>query len=1296
MTNTTREQQQKKNKKNSRHQRCRFTQAYTEGSSWTAYQARDVLYCGNGQSLVQAVSTADTHYTVTNFVFGCMVDNTGLFTTQLAAGILGLSWHERTLPYQLYQQHTLRTASFGLCFRKELGTSKRGITAGSMTLGGTSIELDTSPMVYAQNIAQTTQTHANTDNKKHKNYNNSNDKGIGWYTVYIQHIYVSTKGGTQFLFDTPESVTNNTNSNSNIHTDIVPITKSFDPAVVNQGRGVIVDSGTTDSYLSSSIREEFMEIWKAATEGKLGDYTNGAMYLTQKQVQQLPTILLQLQVAERSRNGYDDKHLRKTKRPLLGQVGYLDPTNWSDVLVAIPATSYMEYSPTLNVYTSRLFFTESRGGVLGANTMQGHNVKFDAQYKRIGFAQSSCNYDLINNNNNRNIVYDDDDDDDDDDDRDIDANDEDNRGNNNSIDNNEGILAILPSQLSSLLSSTASTSSRDGRSNSNQNRNIHRNRCVLNYQKPPILSQSCYENIRVNNNIAICEASNDPTNVEVVGTEIWALQIERIIPPTMPISQNHDGDTSSSEGAYDYLNDCEDAMKEWSESQDTINSIPDININGNGDGSSTEGVTTSCNKPPYNDSDNIVGLCQEYRPCHVPCMEAIKYKKMKDTSNSSNASIYAPLQDVDYDNNVGNYYHYDEAVTIPEDLIESKSSSSPSPSSSTSSEKDEKGQMNACNDWLWSVCDDSCYQSRIISKKEIMFKTKNKLSTTKAGKHHRRHHFHSTNTRTGRYCVESYRETRPCHVDLCGRNDPCIVPFLVHSIFIFEYNNNGNNNDKVNSKLFINNTDDSHTSGVDTNDTVPLFDSLLWTPAMEELFCKKFTLAAHHFDVISSDTIQRLKTSNSTSVTTTTKGTKASSVSLFGEGDVHVLVARPWYGDDDDDDNENNDDVNINIAHNGNGDGNGNGNHTETGSSIGGKARGIQLILQIAISNPKALRRYDPHQHQHRQQQQEEVEEQYHNNEGEDHQRHQQHLHRHSNSQSIANIRNSTSSRLLQEVGVTWTNLTRNIVLRKPKPTISICDSFELYPIAEIAYEISDTVVRNRKFLDILSNEMSSILRFGFKTGDISDGTDRNRTNSKVNNKEDASFLSARLVSSWTIETLNYYDTTVMYHPAAMVSTPMILVLKTVHEIFVIIVTCWIGFCVYKSSRLFRVFAIRLVKNYWDPNFVSYDNLSQQDDDDDNEEDVTTATAAAATTYNEYSRKRDNNFYNAGSSDSYDGCNSSNSNKNGQQDTGNTLSLSNLSDGSCGSMNNKEVELTATYLRSKATKRRTSTTFVHG
>ena len=31
----------------------------------------------------------------------------------------------------------------------------------------------------------------------------------------------------------------------------------------------------------------------------------------------------------------------------------------------------MEYSPALKLYTSRLYFTETRGGVLGANAMQG-------------------------------------------------------------------------------------------------------------------------------------------------------------------------------------------------------------------------------------------------------------------------------------------------------------------------------------------------------------------------------------------------------------------------------------------------------------------------------------------------------------------------------------------------------------------------------------------------------------------------------------------------------------------------------------------------------------------------------------------------------------------------------------------------------------------------------------------------------------------------------------------------------------------------------------------------------------
>lgn len=52
----------------------------------------------------------------------------------------------------------------------------------------------------------------------------------------------------------------------------------------------------------------------------------------------------------------------------------------------------MEYSPVAKLYTSRIYFTESQGGVLGANAMIGHNVLFDWEHGRVGFARSTCEH----------------------------------------------------------------------------------------------------------------------------------------------------------------------------------------------------------------------------------------------------------------------------------------------------------------------------------------------------------------------------------------------------------------------------------------------------------------------------------------------------------------------------------------------------------------------------------------------------------------------------------------------------------------------------------------------------------------------------------------------------------------------------------------------------------------------------------------------------------------------------------------------------------------------------------------
>jgi hypothetical protein len=187
-------------------------------------------------------------------MFGCLQEESGLFVKQLADGIMGLLSHDSTLPSQLYNLGKLEYNMFALCFRKELGSSKRGVTAGTMTLGGVSSTLDTSPMVYAKNIRLS-----------------------GWYTVHVKHIYIAKNGGRSFSFDSPESPGLN---------DITSI--PIDTAAFNSGKGVIgtqllfseyilptsflasyvhsilvkVDSGTTDTYLNMDIFPAFGKVWK--------------------------------------------------------------------------------------------------------------------------------------------------------------------------------------------------------------------------------------------------------------------------------------------------------------------------------------------------------------------------------------------------------------------------------------------------------------------------------------------------------------------------------------------------------------------------------------------------------------------------------------------------------------------------------------------------------------------------------------------------------------------------------------------------------------------------------------------------------------------------------------------------------------------------------------------------------------------------------------------------------------------------------------------------------------------------
>lgn len=325
--------------------KCILSQTYTEGSSWEAFQAVDKLFVG-GKQLTNTIDPNGSY--VADFVFGCQTKETGLFVTQLADGIMGMSAHPATLPQVLFEQGKIEHNIFSLCVRRELHVSKHGVEAGRLTFGGIDMRSDTTPMVYARNVAKS-----------------------GWFTCFVKNIYIREKGGQSAKADGGHQVT------QKVIVDLYQM---------NSGKGVIIDSGTTDTYLHKSVAEPFDEVWRKVTGVP---YSNIPLKMSKKDLLLLPTVLVQLTAYEDSPDPSTGGHNFDS---VPGLAADLDRTSPQDVLLAIPAMHYMEYSPSKGTYTPRIYFTESQGGVIGSNAMQGHNVLFDWENKRIGFAESSCEY----------------------------------------------------------------------------------------------------------------------------------------------------------------------------------------------------------------------------------------------------------------------------------------------------------------------------------------------------------------------------------------------------------------------------------------------------------------------------------------------------------------------------------------------------------------------------------------------------------------------------------------------------------------------------------------------------------------------------------------------------------------------------------------------------------------------------------------------------------------------------------------------------------------------------------------
>ncbi|KAL7497007.1 hypothetical protein ACHAWT_005128 [Skeletonema menzelii] len=346
-------------------QKCLVSRNFGSGndaSSWAAFEAQDIVYAGglHDRPIDSSTQNAEPdddessplHASEFSFplTFGCQTSTSGYFEKQLASGVIGLDRRAQSFWGQMRAAQTIHHARFSLCFARQ---SISGVNAGAIMLGGVDKRLHKTPMVFAKLME---------------------DGTTAAFKVHVRKIYMRTGHSMSetIMFDT------------NAKYSMLQLSEE----TINGKERFSIDSGTTDTYFIKSISDEFRKYWEDMTGL---EYSNDPIHASDIDIGGLPTIILQMTPHE---GGVGDEIKTDDPRNVPGLAGKLDLSTPNDVMFAIPANHYMQHNERDDTYSPRIYLDrdDSLGNVLGANAMMGHDMLFDMDAARIGFAESNCDY----------------------------------------------------------------------------------------------------------------------------------------------------------------------------------------------------------------------------------------------------------------------------------------------------------------------------------------------------------------------------------------------------------------------------------------------------------------------------------------------------------------------------------------------------------------------------------------------------------------------------------------------------------------------------------------------------------------------------------------------------------------------------------------------------------------------------------------------------------------------------------------------------------------------------------------
>mmetsp|Transcript_61118 Transcript_61118/g.73518 ORF Transcript_61118/g.73518 Transcript_61118/m.73518 type:complete len:1066 (-) Transcript_61118:317-3514(-) len=338
---------------------CAFT---ADTKPTTQYEiGTDVVYAGKffGQGKDDSFASQYSF----RYPLGCAHN-----TDTVQGGVLGMGNSDESFSHKMAEEGTIGHGMYALCFSKIISVPDN--ISGMMTLGGFDPRVNNSPMRYAR------------ETRRSFDY------------VDDESFVVSPRNVFLFIDDNSNQISNYGNKVSATDSENF---FAFGTKIFNdkQANGFDLDSAYPYTKFGKYMRDAMKVEFKKMTGHELDNKPiNG--YQRKDIDKMFPTILIQLRAFGSIKNVESGEF---THEP--GYAGALDQESKfpNDVILAIKPNAYMEYDKMAKTFTPRIYFnTNGNHGTLGQNAMINHNILFDMENERVGFAESSCLYeDLVGN-----------------------------------------------------------------------------------------------------------------------------------------------------------------------------------------------------------------------------------------------------------------------------------------------------------------------------------------------------------------------------------------------------------------------------------------------------------------------------------------------------------------------------------------------------------------------------------------------------------------------------------------------------------------------------------------------------------------------------------------------------------------------------------------------------------------------------------------------------------------------------------------------------------------------------------